>query len=234
MESKRVFFVAHMVYIHLGYSDVPIKCIKMNFYLIHINTNLCIIFQPMLRLMRLFGVGIRDAILSKIVELWCGYFFNVLGGRLGTPFLDRRYDVSVQGVMEVVVLHAMVGWRGEVWHVWGACMEMEKWKLVTKLHSGIAMKALPQWNCNESSAYIWTYIYIYIYINTYTHTYIYIELSLYIRYHIIDKCPDFSVLGISETSSLDDQKMAVFQESSWSGTCSCRLNSHCSMDEVQG
>lgn len=24
------------------------------------------------------------------------------------------------------------------------------------------------------------------------------------------------------------------QESSWSGTCSCRLNSHCPMDEFQG
>lgn len=38
---------------------------------------------------------------------------------VGRLCFARRYDVSVQGVMEVVVLHATVGWRGEVWHVWG-------------------------------------------------------------------------------------------------------------------
>lgn len=53
---------------------------------------------------------------------------------VGRLCFARRYDVSVQGVMEVVVLHATVGWRGEVWHVWGHYIYIYiwKWKIVHK------------------------------------------------------------------------------------------------------
>lgn len=66
---------------------------------------------------------------------------------VGRLCFARRYDVSVQGVMEVVVLHATVGWRGEVWHVWGHYIYIYgNGKLYIKLIAKL---------CNESSFIIY-------------------------------------------------------------------------------
>ena len=80
--------------------------------------------------------------LSKICRAMMRSFLE--GHPVGRRFFARRYDVSVQGVMEVVVLHAMVG--GERFGMFG--VTVWKWKIVHKLITKL---------CNESSA---SYIYI--------------------------------------------------------------------------